>query len=189
LIAKLTGRIEARGTNWLILDVHDVGYKVFVGEKMLIHSPGQDLIVFTHQYLRENIQELYGFETLDELKMFETLISVSGVGPKGALGILSHSTPQKIIDAISQENTTIFTIVSGIGKKLAAKIILELKTKLTGAELGDVLPSGMDEAGEALIGLGYARSEIAKVLADIPSNIKDPGEQASWALKRLGQNK
>lgn len=187
MIARLEGKIKEIDQNWIILDVAGVGYKVFVSEKILEKSRDEKLVLYTHLYIRENLQELYGFETLDELKIFEALISVSGVGPKGALGILSHSNIKKIKDAIHQENPTIFTGVPGIGKKMASKIILELKTKLTGEELIAALPRGLDEANEALAGLGYSRAEIIKVLSEIPKDIKDPQEQINWALKKLGK--
>ena len=188
MIARLKGKVLQIETNWVLLDIAGVGYKVFVGEKVLQKAKiNQELILFTHLHIRENLQELYGFTSFNELKIFEALLSVSGVGPKGALGILSHAEPEKIIEAISVENTAVFTSVPGIGRKIASKIILELKNKLTGEELQGTLPRGFEEATDALVQLGYSKFEITRVLSEIPKEIKDPEAQAQWALKKLGR--
>ncbi|MFH1749888.1 MAG: Holliday junction branch migration protein RuvA [bacterium] len=187
MIAKLQGIISEFDINWIILDVGDVGYKVFVSQDILSKSKGKKITLYTHLHIRENLQELYGFSSIATLKIFEALISVSGVGPKGALGILSHSDADKIKQAIHTENPSIFTGVPGIGRKMASKIILELKNKLTGEELSSVLPKNLDEASEALAGLGYSRVEIARVFSEIPKNITDSNKQIKWALKKLGR--
>ncbi len=187
MIARLEGKIKESDLNWIILDVGGVGYKVFVSQDILSKPTGADIVLYTHLYIRDNIQELYGFENLEKLKIFEALISVSGVGPKGALGILSHSDTKKIKEAIALENPTIFTVVPGIGRKMASKIILELKNKLTGEELSAALPKDLEEASQALAGLGYSRTEITKVFSEIPKDIKNPQEQTEWALKKLGK--
>ena len=187
MIARLEGKIIELDQNWLILDVAGVGYKIFVSSQILSKKKGENLILFTHLHIRENLQELYGFLTLNELKTFEALISVSGIGPKGALGILSHANIDKIKIAIAEENPSIFTAVPGIGRKMASKIILELKNKLTGENLSTALPRELNEATQALEGLGYSRSEIAQTFSEIPKELKDPEAQMQWALKRLGR--
>ena len=188
MIARLEGKITDVGSNWLILDVVGIGYKVFVLEKILGIPKGKKLTLYTHLYLRENVQELYGFETLDELKTFEALISVSGIGPKSAMSILSRSPVDKIRSAIKEENPDIFTAVSGVGKKTATKIIIDLKSKIFKEEL-TAMPrgKGLEDVSEALIGLGYSSLEVRKVLAEVPIKIKSSQEKISWALKRLGR--
>ena len=187
MIAKLQGTISEFDINWIILDVGDIGYKVFVSQDVLSKSKGEKVTLYTHLHIRENLQEMYGFSSIATLKIFEALISVSGVGPEGALGILSHSDANKIKQAIHTENPSIFTGVPGIGRKMASKIIIELKNKLTGEGLSSALPKNLDEASEALNGLGYSKIEIAKVFSEIPKNITDPDKQTEWALKKLGR--
>ncbi len=187
MIARLRGTISEIDLNCIILDVDDVGYKVYVPKDILSKLKNSKITLYTHQHIRENLQELYGFAEISTLKMFEALISVSGVGPKGALGILSHSDAEKIQQAIKTENPSIFIGVPSIGKKMASKIILELKNKLTGEELSATLPKNLDEASEALEGLGYSKIEIAKVFSEIPKNITDSNKQTEWALKKLGR--
>lgn len=188
MIARLEGKIKEIDTNWLILDVAQVGYKVFVLDETLGKDKGEKLTLYTHLYIRENLQELYGFATLEELKVFEALISVSGVGPKGAIKILSRSSIEKIRSAIEKEDPAQFTAVSGIGKKMASKIIIELKSKLLGSELSSIpITKSSEEVFIALEKLGYSQLEIREVLAKLPSELKGSQEKVSWALKNISK--
>lgn len=188
MIARLEGKICEIESGFLILDIAGVGYKVFVFDKILGKNKGEKLILYTYLYIRENVQELYGFESLAELKVFEALISVSGIGPKSAMTILSRSEVGKIKSAIREEDPDIFTAVSGVGKKTATKIIIELKSKFTKEELITIPKGkGLEDVLEALTSLGYSSGEARKVLSEIPDDIKSSQEKISWALKHLGK--
>jgi len=186
MIAYLTGRIIRVSTNYIVLDVNGVGYKVFV-------APGfredDNVTFYTHHYVREQEQSLYGFATWQELNLFELLITVNGVGPKAAMAIMRSAKSDKIISAISSGDSALFKTVSGIGQKVAAKIIVELKTKVGG--LGDIdltsLEGGSDVV-DALEALGYRKGEIGEVIRQMPTEFKNTQEKISWALKQMGKN-
>ena len=132
MFAYLKGTLERKTTDSLILDVHGVGYKVFTTTTALCscQALGSELKVHTHFYVREDTQSLYGFLSEEELKMFEQLISVSGVGPKAALSLVSNIPPSQFGLAVLTDDTDRFIKTPGIGKKTAQRIILELKDKL-----------------------------------------------------------
>jgi Holliday junction DNA helicase RuvA len=131
--------------------------------------------------------ELYGFLDPEELKFFELLISISGIGPRSALGVLSRAPVKTLKQAIVSEDETFFTKVSGIGKKTAQKLIFELKSKL----IKEVAPekgsdsAEMGEAMEALVGLGYRERDIRKILQELPKNTKGVEAKVKESLKRL----
>ncbi len=187
MISRLVGQIIDRSSSWLILDVHGVGYKVFC-DAPKINS--DNITLYTHHHIREVEQSLYGFLGEAELQLFELLITVNGVGPKAAMAIMSSSAPDRIISAISQSDVALFKSVSGIGQKVAAKIIVELKNKVGGVgdiDLGNI--DGSSELVEALESLGYKRDEIAAVLRQMPSELKSTQEQLTWTLKEMGKRK
>jgi Holliday junction DNA helicase RuvA len=186
MIAKLTGKISHRSASWLILDVSGVGYKVFCHVGSLDDAALTTL--FTHHYIREDQQTLYGFTTLAELELFELLITVNGVGPKAAMAIMSSSKSDRIVNAIAQGDTAVFKAISGIGPKVAAKIIVELKSKVGG--IGGYDLTGFDASNEvvdALETLGYKKPEIAAVLKEMPADLKDTQTKVKWALKAMAR--
>lgn len=187
MIASLTGDIIHIGVGWILLEVDGVGYQVFV-PKHLTNELGQKMRIFCSHQVREDSQTLYGFLTIPERQLFELLLSVGGVGPKSALAIIGIGSIERIETAIFQGEPALFEAVPGIGKKVAARIIVELKTKLGGT--GSLLPAndGNDQLVEALMALGYRRPEILRVLAELPTGHKALEEQIRWALKRLAQN-
>ena len=192
MIAQLTGQISHRDEKGVILDVAGVGYKVYLSAESLRNLPKGEAPVqlFTHLAVRENALDLYGFVTKIEHDWFGLLISVSGIGPKSALGILSIAPPAVLQKAISSADSGYLTKVSGIGKKSAEKIVLELKDKLDGVSRGASLTgqnlSNETEAIEALQALGYSLREAREALHNLPTNL-DTGEKVKSALKMLAK--
>jgi Holliday junction DNA helicase RuvA len=121
------------------------------------------------------------------LQVFELLLSVSGVGPKAALLLVSNLGKDRILDAIARSDTSVFKSVSGIGNKVAAKIIVELKTKVIAGDAGTVLLPEDDETIEALVTLGYKKSEVLPYLAKIPKNITSFQDKVKYVLKSVGK--
>lgn len=189
MIALLTGKVVGLKGSSVILDVHGVGYRVMVSTYALGKLAGQDEVTLhIHTHVREDQFSLFGFLEEDELNVFELLISVSGVGPKMALGILSIADTNTIRAAVVERDPTILTRISGVGKKTAEKIIVELQNKVTAAEVtGRASISADQDAIEGLMALGYSASQAREVLKDIPSDITTPGERIRYALKSLGK--
>lgn len=189
MIAKITGKIAYFRDNYVVVEVSGVGYKIFVTEFSMGKIAGKEEIsLFTHTYVREDTLSLYGFMTLEELEMFELLISISGIGPKAAIGILSIAEPKTIRTAVISGDSSILTRVSGVGRKTAERVILELKNRiaeLPGEDQGTAKADS--EAIEALISLGYTNAQAREVLKNIPDNIKDVSEKVKAALKSLGK--
>lgn len=189
MIAKLKGKIEYLKDNYAVVDVNGVGYKVFVTVYTFGKLAGLgNAELFIHTHVREDALDLYGFLTMEELEMFELLISISGVGPKSGLGILTVATPKTIKTAILNEDSSILTKVSGIGKKTAGRVILELKNKI--ADLPEAEKEGAvsdSDAIEALIAMGYTVTEARDSLKLVPADLKDIGQRVKEALKNLGR--
>jgi Holliday junction DNA helicase RuvA len=189
MIGRLKGTVISSNLNSLLLDVHDVGYTVFVSQKLIANHPtGSTCTVFTHTHVREDLLELYGFSDTNDLRLFEQLINVSGIGCKTALGVFMLGNRSEIVNAIGKGDVAFFTGVPRLGKKNAQKLIVELKNKFdsTGEDL-DL--SGGDESDDvvvALQGFGFSVPEIRKALADVPADAK-PEEKVRLALKALGR--
>ena len=179
--------------SFVILKVGDIGYKIFINSVFYADFRiGQEAEVYTHQYVREDSLDLYGFRNMEELEMFELLLSVSGIGPKTALGVLSVGSVADIRESIGSGDAHLLTKVSGIGKKTAERAILELREKV--GYLESVIRSG--EAGkgimtgdeiDALMALGYSMSQARDTLRQVDPIIKDSGQRIKEALKRLGR--
>lgn len=191
MIAQLTGNLVQKGDDFIVLNVGGVGYRVFVPEIFLSGiEGGSEITLFTHLYIRENAQELYGFESVDELEMFEMLISISGIGPKAGIAILSHAAPEEVKRAIATGDISTFTKVSGVGKKTAERVVLELKSKVEDFEITEVastrniLPS--NEALDALVALGCSEQEARQALRSIDAEITKTEDQVKEALKLMG---
>lgn len=189
MIGFLEGTVRASTLGGVILQVGGVGYKVALTKETVSHFlPGTTLAIFTHLAVREDALDLYGFETEDELRLFELLISVSGIGPKSALGILDIASTETLRSAIAGGNASYLTTVSGIGKKTAEKIVLELRDKVglasegTGAAL-----KGDAEALEAMRALGYSSQEARDALRLVPTEFTKSNDRLREALKLLGK--
>jgi Holliday junction DNA helicase RuvA len=189
MIAKLTGKIEYLKNNYAVMDVSGVGYKVSLSNYTFGKVAGTvEVSLFIHTYVREDTLALYGFLAEDELEMFELLISISGIGPKAAMGILSIATPKTIKTAILNEDPSILTKVSGIGKKTAERVILELQNKVADMTTGEKEEATIDsDAIEALLTMGYSVSEARDALKSVPLDVKDVGARVKMALRNLGK--
>jgi Holliday junction DNA helicase RuvA len=183
MLSFLRGTILIKSMDNLLVDVHDLGYRVYVTKTCLSDTKKNEAIeLFLYQHIREDSSDLFGFKTSDELELFEKLISVSGVGPKSGLAILSLAPADSIRQAIAQGDDGMLTKVSGIGGKTAQRIILELRGKL------DHLGSEGSERGEeieALISLGYSSNQAREALNRIDNSITDSAERIRQALKNI----
>jgi Holliday junction DNA helicase RuvA len=186
MISYLKGKIIYKDSNFIILETNGIGFQVFVSEEFLTKCKvGNEIEIFTHEYLREDSRELYGFSSASELEFFWQLLEVSGVGPKLAHKIISSNKLEKIKKAIAENDLAFLSNISGVGKKTAQKIILELKGKLIE---GKVIPQD-DEVIEALVRLGYKRHEAQEAVKKIEGkeNMKGPEEKIKAALKILSK--
>jgi Holliday junction DNA helicase RuvA len=168
VIGRLTGKVVEKSPPFFILDVSGVGF--------VIQSPlplfdkieeNQEIALYTKCLFKEEEAFIFGFFTKEQLETFTSLINVSGVGPKSALNLLSNFSPEEISQAVENENLELLSSVPKIGKKLAGKIILELKGKLTLAEK----PTVFNQAVNALYSLGLTRTEAIQRLKGLPKNL------------------
>lgn len=194
MITYLKGKVKYKNRNYIILDVQDVGYRIFVTPQLQEKlEENQEIELYTFQYIGEDKVELYGFKHVNELEFFEQLIQISGIGPKSALGILTQATVDEIKRAIIHGDSTLLTKVSGIGKKTAERIILELKNKIDVSKREEkefLKEGGIKEESEALdglVGLGYSLKEAREVLKQIPEKAKTVEQKVKEALKLLGK--
>ena len=186
MIAYVSGEVVARGADHVVVDVRGVGYKVFVPRQ-----PSSDTVALhTHHVVRDDAQQLFGFETRDELALFELLITVSGVGPRAGLALLSVSSPSAIATAIASGDALALARAPGVGKKTAERLIVDLKGKIgrTGAERE---PTGLlteDEAAAALQALGYTIAEAISALRGVPpAGSATTEERVTAALRAAGR--
>lgn len=193
MISRISGTIVEVAMNHVIIDVQGIGYKVFLtADTLHTLKNGKPATFWTHLAVREDALDLYGFPTKTDQRFFELLISVSGIGPKSALNILSLASPETLMGAIRTGSTSHLTKISGIGKKTAEKIILDLSDKV-GAIVLDSDSKGTSaglssdlDAIEALTSLGYGADEARDALKKISKDITDVGAKVTAALKMLG---
>ncbi len=191
MIGFLNGKIEVLKRPFVIIDVQGVGYKVLVPDSIYSKLITNEKIkLFTFTYVREDALELFGFLEIDDLSLFENLITVSGIGPKTALNIFSFGERKDIVEAIIKGDVSFFTSVPRLGTKNAQKIIIELKNKMgSDAEL-DL--SGKDfienaEAIQALKTFGFSTQEAQKALREVKTQGLSLDEKVKTALKNLGK--
>ncbi|MBP6879992.1 MAG: Holliday junction branch migration protein RuvA [Candidatus Pacebacteria bacterium] len=192
MIARIEGKIITVSDKSLIVDVHGVGFRLYVPIDTIARNSeraGESISLLTHLNVKEDALDLYGFETGDELRFFEMLISVSGVGPKSALSIVSIGAIDSLKKAIGSGDTGYLTKVSGIGKKTAERIVIELRDKLAllghTAEYGEL--SGETDVVAVLEELGYSREDARGALKQISENTTGTSARVKEALKILGQ--
>lgn len=177
MIAHVTGVVAEKFGNSVIVDVHDIGYEVQVAAGDFDHALlGEAVKFYTHHHIREQSQELYGFSSLAAKKLFELLITVQGVGPKAALSILSLGESETVRNAIANGDSGFVSKASGVGKKIAERVVVDLSDKVglavTVAQSSGVasVPAG-DEALEALMALGYTLNDAMTALESVPKDI------------------
>lgn len=168
----------------LIVRSGDLGYRITVTPSLLQEArPGSDIELYLYEAARENAIELYGMKSIDELDLFESLLSVSGVGPKSALAILGLSSANALRSAIARGETDTLTKVSGIGRKTAERIILELRNKI--GDLGIEASSGGSDEIAALMSLGYSAVQARDALTRVDASVTDSSERIKQALKNI----
>jgi holliday junction DNA helicase RuvA len=193
MIGSLRGAILERDLDGsVLLEVGGVGYVVNVSSRALPElEPGSSVFLHVHHHIREDAHTLYGFTSRDERATFQVLITTHGVGPALAMAILATHPPAALVDIVANADTAELTLVPGVGKKTAERLLVELKSRLAVPVLDGVGPGGgtatsaVAEVREALAGLGYGNDEIREVLRDLPADV-DSAELLRDALKSLG---
>ena len=191
MIYSLKGKLIAKRENFFVVEVGGVGFKVFSSAKVVksLQQIGAEVNVFTYLHVREDALELFGFLNPDELRMFELLNSISGIGPKSALGILSVDKMENLKAAIVEGRPELLTKASGVGQKTADRVILELRGKLKqeGAkELVGMMESDSDIV-EALAGLGYTKNQAKQAVSKVGAKITKTEDRIKEAIKILKQ--
>lgn len=198
MFSYIKGILEVKNLNYVVIDVKGIGFKIFMSESAIqrLEETGNTVKIYTHMNVKEDDLSLYGFITNEELRMFELLIGVSGVGAKSAISMLSSITPSKFALAVISNDVKTLTKIPGIGPKSAQRIILELKDKLKTEEAiqtnnielktSIVENNKLEEAVQALKVLGYTRQEIESVLAKIEVNTLTVEDIIRKALSFLG---
>ena len=190
MISKLKGTVEHKDAKFIILMVGGVGYKIFLASEQLEKiKESANISLWTYLAVREDALTLYGFEEKEGLDFFEMLISISGIGPKTALGVINAATIPTLKKAVASEDISHLVKVSGIGKKIAEKIILELKGKFGREESGEISLKDEVDTMEALKSLGYSQSQAREALKQVDKNITGASERVKQALKILGANR
>ena len=198
MYAYIKGTLEEKSTDSIVVETAGIGYKIYVSEHTMakLGEIGEKVKIYTHYHVREDNISLYGFMSNEELKMFELLLQVSGIGAKTAIAMLSNITPSKFALAIISNDLKTLTKIPGIGNKSAQRMVLELKDKLkTQTAIEDdeeeTTPNNnsesINEAGQALQILGYNKSEISKVFDKFDTHNLATEELIKEALKRLAR--
>jgi len=190
MIATLEGVLEYRGIDSAIIKVGGVGFQVYIPSSSLskLGATGDRVSLYTHLHLREDNVSLYGFASSEELALFKNLISVSGVGPKVALSLLSNLAVEQLAMAITGGNAELISQVPGIGKKVASRIVIELKGKLEREWKEAALPLAPEDADAiaALTSLGYSLREATQAISSLPSSSElSLEEKVKMALQQL----
>ncbi|MCK4891066.1 MAG: Holliday junction branch migration protein RuvA, partial [Candidatus Pacebacteria bacterium] len=176
MISYIKGKVIFKSESFIIVSTGNVGYKIFIMSDL--NKIGQEVELFTYLNVREDALALYGFLEYKELELFEHLISISGIGPKAGMGILSLADPETVKIAIAKGDSSILTKVSGIGKKTAERVILELRNKFSISDIENIEDKTKEigdysDTVEALVSLGYGSAEAKKALSNISPEIKD----------------
>jgi len=197
VIGSLRGTLLDREDDVVLVEVGGVGYRVNVSPTTVVSlgEVGDEVFLWIHHHIREDAQSLYGFATADGRRCFSALLGAHGVGPSLALAILSVHGPVDLVRVLAEDDVAALCLVPGVGKKTAARLLVELKSRLDIPLDGPVVVDGGSEPAvsgsarsdvrEALSGLGYGPDEIRGVLADLPDGGQDSGELLKQALRRL----
>lgn len=200
MLYNLKGTLTASDVNYIVVECSGVGFKCFATLNTVknIGKTGDSVNVYTYLSVREDAMDLYGFATMAELDSFKLLISVSGVGPKAALAILSELTPDRLALCVASGDSKTITLAQGVGKKTAERVVLELKDKMgavsspenavaVNAVSSDAGGSDTAEAVEALVALGYSRSNAAAAVAALDKKLS-VDEMIRQGLRQLAKN-
>lgn len=186
MIARISGIIISTTDKYMIIETGGIGYRVFAtAETLLRYQPESTLSLWTTHIIREDTQDLYGFENTADQELFELLLNVSGIGPRSALGVMNVATLGTIARAVSMNDVSYLTKISGIGKKTAEKIILELRDKLPEISASDIDPSTHDVL-DALIALGYTEHAARDIVRSLDPTL-DTQARIREALKLLNR--
>lgn len=177
----IKGTLVQKSDNYIVVDANGVGYMIYTSLNSMQNTGevGKKITIYTYLHVREDVMDLFGFTTIEEKNMFMHLISVSGVGPKAALSILSVTTPAKFAVAVITNDVKTITKASGVGPKMAQRVILELKDKMKTDELeidledesDDILSDNRSEAISALVVLGYSSNDAQKAVKGIDGTL------------------
>ena len=193
MIGYLNGKIIDKSANGVVILVGGVGYEVALPASSLEKNKVDNEVSFwIYTQVREDILALYGFSSKQEQNFFKLLLSVSGIGPKVALAIISSAPIEKIKQSIAHGDPTLLSAVSGVGRKTAEKAVIELKNKLGFVSTDGVAIFEGDETEEvlnALLSLGFQKSEIVTVITNLPENVSGTDAKLKAALKMLGKRK
>ena len=203
MIAYIKGIVTHRLVEAVYVNVHDVGYRVYVPSSVQSHlQVGEETCLYTYTNVREDAIHLYGFLTIEDYELFLMLISVSGVGPKLGLGILSAISPDQFVGLIISGDTKGLQKLPGIGKKSAERLVLELKDKIESLGIARTFtPSGTisalvkapvgitEEVVEALMALGYSAQEVQPVVQDVYDGTQEVPELLKQVLAALGKGR
>ena len=181
MYSYIKGTLVQKSDNYIVVDANGVGYMIYTSLNSMQNTGeiGKKITIYTYLHVREDVMDLFGFTTIEEKNMFMHLISVSGVGPKAALSILSVTTPAKFALAVITNDVKTITKASGVGPKMAQRVILELKDKMKTDELeidledesDDILSDNRSEAISALVVLGYSSNDAQKAVKGIDGTL------------------
>lgn len=191
MIAYLKGKIQNKGRGYVVLRVGDIGYQVFINPTRYVELDiNQEVEMYIHQHVKEDAQDLYGFNSMAELEMFEMLLSISGVGPKSGLNTLSVASLDELKTTIAHGDPSLLIKVSGIGKKTAERIVLELKDKMGALTYDSSGVKSINIASDeidALMALGYTLQQARDALKQVDPRITESGERIRAALRASGK--
>jgi len=188
MIASIHGKLESLGADWAIINVNGVGFQVYMPTSTLgtLGATGGEVHLQTHLVMREDSATLYGFGTAEELELFQILISVSGLGPRLALAVLSSMSVEQASMAIATGSTDLLTTVPGIGKRMAERLIVELKDKIGAGLISAPATQLAQENADviaALTSLGYSLAEASRAVTNLPSSDLNLEEKIKLALQ------
>lgn len=188
MIGFLRGKVHKYGSDYLLLDVNNIGYRVAFFHPEKLHLD-EEILIYTYQNVREDEISLFGFLSIEEYDLFTRLISVKGLGPKIASGILAKHTPERIVEAIEAGDVAFMKSMPGVGAKTASQIILDLKGKLVTAEKEETIDNAkLNDVTDALKQLGYKASEIKPVLKELAKEDLSIQQYIRKALSMLNRN-
>lgn len=193
MIEFIRGKLDSRRDDSLVIDLGGFGIRVFVSKFSLSRFSsvvlGGEVMIFCYLRLREDGADLYGFHSRDELRLFRLLNTISGVGPKSAISILNVASLEELVSAISEKRVDLLTNASGIGRKTAERIVLELGSRVV-APGADAVVKKMEidqDIVETLVGLGYRKDEAQRAIGKIDSNVRDINSRLKLVLRVLSK--